>query len=69
MLKNKKIQFKIIKKKILNKINGKLLVRRRRCDMLMDCVQTEVVQGVSINWSHMEKAVAARLEVEILISK
>jgi len=47
-------------KKIKRKINWKLVVRRRRCEMLFDCIQTEVIQGVSINWSHMEKAIEAR---------
>ena len=44
------------------RINWKLVVRRRRCDLLIDCIESEKVGGVSMNWNHMEKALQARAD-------
>lgn len=42
------------------RINWKIVVRRRRYDLLEDCVESEKVGGVNMNWEHMEKAIEAR---------
>jgi len=36
-------------------LNWVLIVRRRRCELLFDCIQTERINGVNINWEHYEK--------------
>lgn len=41
-------------------LNWVLIVRRRRCELLFDCIQTERINGVNINWKHYEKVMVAR---------